>query len=291
MNPFSLSDIVKLALMEDIGPGDVTSKLVIPPERPGRARFKSRAEIVLSGLEAAREALKQVDPGLRFQALAADGDRLPAGAEIAVVEGPALSILSAERVALNFLMRLSGVATLTAAYVAAAANPAVTVVDTRKTTPGLRFLEKAAVRHGGGGNHRFALYDGILIKDNHIAAAGSIGRAVEAARSRAAHTLKIEVEVDDLEQLAEALAVRADIVMLDNMKPEELRRAVRLTRENPDPAVRQTLLEASGGINLRTIAEVAQTGVDLISVGALTHSAPSVDLGLDWDFYADNMNK
>ncbi len=246
MNPFSLPHIVEAALLEDLGPGDATSPLIIPPQRPGRAHFKARAEMVLSGLNAAREVLRQINPELDFKPLAAEGDRLAAGSKIASVKGSALSILQAERVALNFLMCLSGVATLTAEYVKAAANPHVRVVDTRKTTPGLRILEKAAVRHGGGTNHRFALYDGILIKDNHIAAAGSITRAVAAVRAGAAHGLKIEVEVDTLEQLSEALEVRADIVMLDNMGPPELRRAVKMTREHPNQAVRQTLLEASG---------------------------------------------
>jgi nicotinate-nucleotide pyrophosphorylase (carboxylating) len=180
-------------------------------------------------------------------------------------------------------MRLSGVATLTARYVEAVGRAPAAVTDTRKTTPGLRFLEKAAVRHGGGRNHRFALYDGILIKDNHIAAAGSITLAVGRARSAAPHTLKIEVEVDTLEQLHEALAAGADAVLLDNMNPDLLRRAVALTEDFHAPGPRRTSLEASGGITLETIGAVARTGVDFISVGALTHSAPAVDLGLDWE--------
>ncbi|MDR1045586.1 MAG: carboxylating nicotinate-nucleotide diphosphorylase [Candidatus Adiutrix sp.] len=286
MNPFSVSDIVRLALEEDLGPGDITSRLTIPYKRRGRASLVARGDLVLSGLTAAVETLHQVDPTAVFTPLAADGDRLRPGAEIARVEGPAQSLLASERVTLNFLMHMSGVATLTAKYVAAANNPRVSVIDTRKTTPGLRLLEKAAVRHGGGRNHRFALYDGILIKDNHIAAAGSIAGAVEQARRQAPHTLKIEVEVETLEQLREALAARPDMIMLDNIGPEILREGVRLTREHPDPTVRGTILEASGGINLQTIGAVAQTGVDMISVGALTHSAPSVDLGLDWDFNA-----
>jgi len=182
-------------------------------------------------------------------------------------------------------MHLSGVATLTARYVEAvgrARAPAV-VVDTRKTTPGLRFLEKAAVRHGGGRNHRFALYDGLLIKDNHIAAVGSITRAVDLARAAAPHTLKIEVEVDTLDQLKEALAAGAEVVLLDNMNPEMLRLAVALTEAFYAPGARRTKLEASGGVTLATIGEVAKTGVDLISVGAITHSAPAADLGLDWE--------
>jgi nicotinate-nucleotide pyrophosphorylase (carboxylating) len=283
VNPFSVTEIVRLALVEDLGPGDITSRLTIPYNRQGRAHLAARGDLVLSGLTAALETLRQVDPSVVFTPAAADGDRLTNGAEIACLAGPAISILSAERVALNFLMRLSGVATLTAQYVAAANNPQVAVVDTRKTTPGLRLLEKAAVRHGGGRNHRLALYDGVLIKDNHIAAAGSIAQAVARALKRAPHMLKIEVEVDTLEQLREALAAKVDMVMLDNMGPELLRQGVKITREHPDPAVRATILEASGGVNLTTIGVIAQTGVDIISVGALTHSAPSVDLGLDWE--------
>ena len=283
MNPFSVTDIVRLALVEDLGPGDITSRLTIPYDRQGRAHLVARADLVLSGLTAALETLRQVDPSVAFTPAAADGDRLTKGSEIACLAGPAISILSAERVALNFLMRLSGVATLTAQYVAAANNSQVAVVDTRKTTPGLRLLEKAAVRHGGGRNHRLALYDGVLIKDNHIAAAGSIAQAVARALKRAPHMLKIEVEVDTLEQLREALAAKVDMVMLDNMGLDLLRQGVKITREHPDPAVRATILEASGGVNLTTIGAIAQTGVDIISVGALTHSAPSVDLGLDWE--------
>ncbi len=283
MNPFSVTDIVRLALMEDLGPGDLTSRLTIPYNRQGRARLIAKADIVLSGLTAAAEVLNQVDPAVTFTPAAADGARLAPGAEVARLEGPAISILSSERVMLNFLMRLSGVATLTAKFVQAADNPKVAVVDTRKTTPGLRLLEKAAVRHGGGRNHRFALYDGILIKDNHIAAAGSIAQAVERARRKAPHTLRIEVEVDTIEQLHEALAARADLVMLDNMGPDLLREAVKITTEFHAPHPRGTLLEASGGINLTTVGPIARTGVDIISVGALTHSAPAVDLGLDWN--------
>ena len=283
MNPAALKDIVALALMEDVGPGDLTTRSIIPDELEGRASLVAREALVLSGLGAAAETLRQVDRRIVFTPLAAEGGRLAPGSEIARLAGPAASILTAERVCLNFLMRLSGVATLTARYVKAVGRSQAAVVDTRKTTPGLRFLEKAAVRHGGGRNHRFALYDGLLIKDNHIAAAGSIALAVGRARAAAPHTLKIEVEVDTLEQLKEALAAGADLVLLDNMGPDLLRRAVALTEAFHAPGPRRTGLEASGGITLKTIGEVAQTGVDLISVGALTHSAPAVDLGLDWE--------
>ncbi|MDR2935233.1 MAG: carboxylating nicotinate-nucleotide diphosphorylase [Candidatus Adiutrix sp.] len=283
MNDFNLSDIVALALREDVGPGDLTTRSIIPGDLAGRASLKARRFMVLSGLAAARETMRQADPRIIFTPLAADGDRLGPGAEVARLEGPAASILSAERVCLNFLMRLSGVATLTARFVEAVGRAPAAVVDTRKTTPGLRFLEKAAVRHGGGRNHRFALYDGLLIKDNHIAAVGSLARAVELARAAAPHTLKIEVEVDTLDQLAEALAAGAEVVLLDNMSPEELRRAVALTEAFYAPEPRRTRLEASGGVTLETIGAVAETGVDMISVGAVTHSAPAADLGLDWE--------
>ena len=278
-----VADIVALALREDVGPGDLTSRCIIPVEQAGRARLRTREAMVLSGLPAAVETLRQVDRRIIFTHLAAEGDRLGPGIEVARLEGPAVSILAAERVALNFLMRLSGVATLTARYVEAAGGLSAAVVDTRKTTPGLRFLEKAAVRHGGGRNHRFTLYDGILIKDNHIAAAGSIALAVGRARAAAPHTLKIEVEVDTLAQLGQALAAGADLVLLDNMSPDLLREAVALTEAFYAPTPRRTGLEASGGITLETIGAVARTGVDLISVGALTRSAPWVDMGLDWD--------
>ena len=277
-----IAAIVKLALEEDLGPGDLTSRLTIPYDRQGSARYIARQDMIVSGLAAVAETMRQLDPAIIFAPSTADGDWLRPGQEIGRLEGPAISLLSAERVSLNFLMRLSGVATLTSKYVAAANNPQISVVDTRKTTPGLRFLEKAAVRHGGGRNHRFALYDGILIKDNHIAAAGSITKAVERAKNRAPHILRVEVEVDDLEQLREALHAGADLVMLDNMAPDTLRQAVRLAEEFHAPGPRLTFLEASGGITLATIAAVAQSGIDIISVGALTHSAPSVDVALDW---------
>ena len=282
MNRYYLCELVALALMEDVGTGDLSSQLTVPLKTQGRAQLIAREPLVLSGLSPAQEAFSQVNDEVVFTPMAADGDHIPAGGCIASIAGPAVSMLTAERVALNFLMRLSGVATLTDKYVQAAANPQVAVVDTRKTTPGLRILEKAAVVDGGGRNHRFSLADGILIKDNHIAAAGSITVAVSRARSAAPHTLKIEVEVDTLEQLKEALEAGADIIMLDNMGADKLRQAVAITKEKcgagPKP-----ILEASGGVNLTTIGALAQTGVNMISVGALTHSATAVDIGMDWD--------
>lgn len=264
---------VRLALAEDVGPGDLTTNLTVDPAVQAQAEIVAKQDLVLAGLDPARLTFSLVDPAVEFKAAAADGDRVQAGTVMVRLSGPAQGLLTAERVALNFLMRLSGVATLTAGFVAAVKGSRAKIIDTRKTTPGLRFLEKAAVRAGGGVNHRFGLYDGILIKDNHIAAAGSITAAVTRARQAAPHTLKIEVEVEDLAGLEEAIAAGADIVLLDNMSPAQLAQAVTLGRG-------RVLLEASGGVNLSNVAQIAATGVDFISIGALTHSAPAVDLSL-----------
>jgi nicotinate-nucleotide pyrophosphorylase (carboxylating) len=219
-------------------------------------------------------AVLALDPAARFEALAADGDRVPAGAVLARVEAGARALLSAERTALNLLGRLSGVASLTRAYVDAVQGTNARIADTRKTTPGLRHLEKYAVRCGGGLNHRFGLDDAILIKDNHVAACGGVGEALRRARAAAGHLMKIEVEVDSLAQLEEALPHRPDVVMLDNFSLGDLAQAVRI-------AGGQTTLEASGGVNLQTVRGIAETGVQVISVGALTHSAMVLDIGLD----------
>ena len=264
---------VRLALAEDVGPGDLTTNLTVDPAVQAKAEIVAKQDLVLAGLDPARLTFSLVDPAVEFKPAAADGDRVQAGTVMVRLSGPAQSLLTAERVALNFLMRLSGVATLTAGFVAAVKGSRAKIIDTRKTTPGLRFLEKAAVRAGGGVNHRFGLYDGILIKDNHIAAAGSITAAVTRARQGAPHTLKIEVEVEDQAGLEEAIAAGADIVLLDNMSPAQLAQAVTLARG-------RVLLEASGGVNLSNVAQMAATGVDFISIGALTHSAPAVDLSL-----------
>jgi nicotinate-nucleotide pyrophosphorylase (carboxylating) len=270
--------LIDLALAEDIGGGDITSAATIPAMMQAEGTLLAKAPGVISGLEAAAAVFTRVDPAVRFIPLVNDGDRVAPMAPIATVSGPARSLLAAERVALNLLQRLSGVATETARYVGAVAGTRARVVDTRKTTPGLRALEKAAVRHGGGANHRFGLTDGVLIKDNHLAAVGGpdrVTRAVTTARAGAPHTLKIEVEVSTLDELAEALEAGADIVMLDNMDVPTMRKAVAMTAG-------RALLEASGGITLGTIGEIAATGVDLISVGALTHSAPALDISLDF---------
>ena len=271
--------ILNLALAEDIGTGDVTSDATIPADAQARGRLYLKQTGVISGLEIAEETFYQIDPSTRFERTAQDGDYLPAMTEIARVAGNARALLAAERVALNFLQRLSGVATITRAFVDALQPGRAIVVDTRKTTPGMRVLEKTAVRHGGGANHRFGLSDGILIKDNHLAAVGGIdpiGQAVAQARAQAPHTLKVEVEVTSLDQVEAAIAAGADIIMLDNMSIDTMAEAVQRIAG-------RALVEASGGVNLSTIGAIAGTGVDLISVGALTHSAPSLDISLDFE--------
>jgi nicotinate-nucleotide pyrophosphorylase (carboxylating) len=274
---FSTSRLLDLALAEDIGGGDITSTLTVAAERRARGRLLAKAAGVVSGLEVAGEVFRRVDPTIVVTPLVADGDAVAVMTPIATIEGPARSLLAGERVALNLLQRLSGVATLTARYVDAVRETKARIVDTRKTTPGLRALEKAAVRHGGGHNHRFGLTDGVLIKDNHLAAvagADRVARAVRLARQGAPHTLRIEIEVTTLDELAQALEAGADIVLLDNMEIADLRKAVAMTDG-------RALLEASGGVTLERVAEIAATGVDLISVGALTHSAPALDISLD----------
>lgn len=272
--------IIDLALSEDIGTGDVTSLATVPAGRAATAVMLAKAGGVLSGIEVAREVFRTVDPSVTFEALAHDGDRLSHRMEIARMSGSARSILTAERTALNFVQRLSGVATTTARYVALVEGTSTQIVDTRKTTPGMRLLQKRAVMHGGGGNHRFGLADGVLIKDNHLAAIGGPNRiadAISAARAHAPHTLKVEVEVTSLDELREALDAGADIIMLDNMDTATMAEAVAIR----DAHASSPLLEASGGITEERIPEIAATGIDLISVGALTHSAPSLDISLD----------
>jgi nicotinate-nucleotide pyrophosphorylase (carboxylating) len=275
--------LVEWALEEDLGTaGDLTSQAVLPAELEGRAVFVPRTPGVLAGLPAVEMVLAAVDPRLQWQPYLHDGDTLSPGTRIAAVSGPMRSLLSAERTALNFLQRLSGVATQTRRYVDAAADLPCCILDTRKTTPGWRLLEKYAVRCGGGTNHRMGLYDGVLIKDNHLAALGPgadrVAEAVRRAREQCGHRVPLEVEVDSLEQLDIALRARPDVVLLDNMGPADLREAVR--RRNA--AAPEILLEASGGVTLSTLRDVAASGVDRISVGALTHSAPALDIGLDY---------
>jgi len=270
-----IAPTVRAALAEDLGrAGDVTAQACINPEAVLKASFGVRKPGVIAGLACARLAILELDPDAAFVALVADGEAVSAGQSVAQVTANARALLSAERTALNLLGRLSGVATLTRAYVDAVAGTKAKIVDTRKTTPGLRHLEKYAVRCGGGVNHRFGLDDAILIKDNHIAACGGVGEAVRRARAAAGHLMKVEVEVDGLDQLEEALANGPDVVMLDNFSLADLRTAVAR-------AAGRTVLEASGGVSLETVAAIAATGVDVISVGALTHSASVLDIGLD----------
>jgi nicotinate-nucleotide pyrophosphorylase (carboxylating) len=277
-----LDRLANLALEEDLGEdGDLTSVALLPTGRNGRAVFTSRAKGVLAGVPAARHVMALVDENVQFEALLEDGAELERGSQVARVSGPMRSILTAERTALNFLQRLSGIATLTRAYLDQVGGLPCKLLDTRKTTPGWRLLEKYAVRQGGGHNHRLGLHDGVLIKDNHLAALDHpdpVKEAVRLARERYGNRVPVEVEVDTLEQFDRALEARPDIVLLDNMTPDQLREAVR----RRDAAGGGILLEASGGVNLATVRAIAQTGVDRISVGALTHSAVALDIGLDY---------
>jgi nicotinate-nucleotide pyrophosphorylase (carboxylating) len=268
----TLERIVHAALAEDVGAGDVTSEATVPADAVGTAAILVKDPGVVCGLQAVELTFRALDPELEFEAFVRDGDAVEAPALVARVSGSLRSILTGERVALNFLGRLSGVATLTRQYVDAVAGTGAAVLDTRKTTPGLRALEKHAVAAGGGRNHRFGLDDAVLIKDNHLRAAGSVADAVE--RVRAATDLPVEVECDTLDQVREALDTGVDAILLDNMTLDELREAVQLTRGH-------ARLEASGGVTLETIRAVAETGVDEISVGALTHSARSLDVSLE----------
>jgi len=270
-----VAPIVRAALTEDLGrAGDVTALACVPADAQLTAVFSARRGGVVAGLSCARLALAELDPTVTFEALTQDGQVVPAGTSLAQVRGNARAILTAERTALNLLGRLCGIATLTQDYVDAVAGTAARITDTRKTTPGLRALEKFAVRCGGGTNHRFGLDDAILIKDNHVAACGSVGEAIRRAKAFAGHLMKVEVEVDSLVQLQEALAADPDVIMLDNFSLEDLREAVAICG-------RRVTLEASGGITLEGVRAVAETGVDVISIGALTHSAKVLDIGLD----------
>ena len=270
-----IEPIVRAALLEDLGrAGDITSDAIVPADAEVEAVIAARQPGVVAGLEAALLAFELVEPGLRVERLCADGARVARGDRVAHISGPARGVLAAERTALNLLSRMSGVATATRALADAIAGCKAKIVCTRKTTPGLRTLEKEAVRLGGGANHRFGLDDAMLIKDNHLALAGGVKPALERARAHAGHLVKIELEVDTLDQLAEALEIGVDAVLLDNMSPETLRRAVAMVEG-------RAVTEASGRISPETVAAVAATGVDLISSGWITHSAPILDLGLD----------
>jgi len=275
LNPMLIEDVIDRTLAEDLGrAGDITTLATIPASARARAVIAARESGVIAGSDLAIAAFRRLDQSIRFDTHVADGVSVSKGDVALAIEGPARAILSAERTALNFVGRLSGIASLTARYVEEVKNTKARIVCTRKTTPGLRAFEKHAVRCGGGFNHRFGLDDAILIKDNHIAVAGGVTKALRAAKAFAGHLVKIEIEVDTLDQLDEVIHEGADVVLLDNMTPAQLKDAVVRLKG-------KMLTEASGGVTLETVAAIAESGVDMISVGALTHSAKVLDLGLD----------
>jgi len=276
MEKWIIRDILERAFREDMPLGDITTDYTVPENSVSKAVITAKQDGVIAGLEVCMEAFKMLDPDVKLQPLAKDGDFVNKGDRILMIEGKSRAMLKAERTALNLLQRLSGIASETRKYVDRISGYKAKVVDTRKTTPGLRLLEKYAVRVGGGTNHRFSLSDGVLIKDNHIKAAGGIRQAVEAVRKRIPHTVKIEVETETLEQVKEALDSGADIIMLDNMTPELMKQAVELIAG-------KALTEASGNVNLGNIEEVAATGVDIISVGAITHSVKAMDISMKFE--------
>lgn len=271
-----LTKNIRSFLFEDIGRGDLTSESIFEPEEIGSARLVARESFIIAGADkVAALVFKTQNPGIETGSAVPDGKLVQRGDVLLSVDGPIIDLLKAERVALNLLQRLSGIATFTAAFVEKVIEHPARICDTRKTTPGLRMLEKYAVTVGGGNNHRYNLTDGILIKDNHIAASGSIKKAVEKIRIHVPHTLRIEVETDTLLQVQECLDCGVDIIMLDNMSPAMMAEAVKIIGGN-------ALVEASGGVTLDTVEAVAKTGVDIISIGALTHSSPACDIGMDW---------
>jgi nicotinate-nucleotide pyrophosphorylase (carboxylating) len=274
MNRFILENIVKQALLEDLQQGDITSEAIFDKDFMAEAVFMAKSKGILAGLPVVSEVFHQLNNDIVCLKSLSDGAELTPGTEIAIWEGPIKSLLAGERVALNFLQRLSGIATQTARLVSLKGDLPAKIVDTRKTTPGLRMLEKYAVRIGGGCNHRFNLADAVLIKDNHIAACGSITEAVKRAKNYIPHTMTIEVEVENEAQVMEALAAGADIIMLDNMSVLEVEAMVKLVN-------RQAIVEASGNVDEHTVKEIAATGVDIISVGAITHSVMALDISLD----------
>lgn len=276
LNTYKLREQIRDWLEEDIGPGDITSHVTVPEDLNGTGIIHSKGEGILTGIPILKEIFSVVDPNVEIYMRMSDGDILKAGDVVAVISGNVRSILSGERLALNLLQRLSGIATKTNHLVQAAReyNPNVRVVEARKTTPGLRMLEKYAVRVGGGHSHRYGLFDAVLIKDNHIKAAGGLKQAIGFARTEIPHTMKVEVEVESVAQVIESLEAKADIIMFDNMPMEEMRKAIALIGD-------QAITEASGGITIENIAEVAQLGVNVISMGSLTYSVNNVDISLD----------
>ena len=277
MRDLALLELIEKSLKEDVGTGDITTLSTIPADRTAKGRFLAKEDGVLCGMDVCRAVFEYVDPTVVFTANVSDGTPIRKGEVLAEISGNARSILTGERLSLNLLQHMSGIATRTAEAVAKVAGTGARIADTRKTTPGLRVLEKYAVRCGGGSNHRFNLADGVLIKDNHIRAAGSITAAVGMAKANIPHTLKIEVEVESFAELEEALAAGADIIMLDNMTCADMKKAVELVAG-------RALTEASGNMGERDLREVAETGVDLISIGALTHSVKALDISLKFEF-------
>ncbi|MFM8887060.1 MAG: carboxylating nicotinate-nucleotide diphosphorylase [Chthoniobacterales bacterium] len=277
MSPSAI-DTIRRALAEDLGPGDITSEAFIPESQRSPAAIVAKEDCVVAGLDAAAEVFRQIDPKIEVKALNKNGDRVTKGTQVLRADGPTRALLAAERTALNFLQQLSGVATLTRQFVDAVAGTKAVILDTRKTTPGLRELERAAVRAGGGTNHRFGLFDQILAKDNHLAVtsdASSLQSAIDRARSAKPDVI-VEIEADNLDQVRMLCALRGiDIILLDNMTPDKMLEAVRIRGDRP------ILLEASGGVNLQTVRAIAETGVDRISVGALTHSARAADFSME----------
>jgi len=276
MEKWIIRDVLEKAYKEDMPSGDITTDYIVPENAYSRAYMITKQEGVIAGIEICVEAFKMLDPDIKINTLVKDGDFVEAGTRILEIEGKSRALLKAERTALNLLQRLSGIATITRLYVEKIIGYDTKVADTRKTTPGLRALEKYAVRAGGGTNHRFSLSDGVLIKDNHIKAAGGIKKAVEAAREHIPHTARIEIETETLEQVREALESGADIIMLDNMPADIMKQAVEIIKH-------RAVTEASGNVTLDNIQEIAATGVDIISVGALTHSVKSLDISLKFE--------
>lgn len=269
-----IDKIVEKALLEDIGTGDITTEFIIPSNIKAKGIIKTSEEGVVAGLDIAHLIFKKLDSEIIFQEKIKDGAKVARGKVLAEISGSARTILKGERVALNFLQRMSGIATITSKFCQEVKDFPVRIVDTRKTTPGLRVLEKYAVLMGGGYNHRFGLYDAVLIKDNHIAVAGGIKSAINSVRKQISHMIKIEVEVENLSQLQEALKMQVDIIMLDNMDLDTMKEAVKMAKD-------RAIIEASGGITLEKVRKIAQTGVNLISIGALTHSVKSLDIGME----------
>ena len=274
LNKAEVLKIITRALEEDIGTGDLTTELLIDPQQKAKGVIRAKEEGVIAGLEVAKLVFKSLDEEIEFESCVSEGAKVKAGKKVAAVSGATSGLLTAERVALNFLQRMSGIATQTRQFSDLAADFEVRIVDTRKTTPGLRILEKEAVQLGGGFNHRQGLYDAVMIKDNHLEAVGGLQEAVTKAKNNLPHTVKVEVETESLEQVKEAIAAGADIIMLDNMEVELMQEAVELIDG-------RAVVEASGEINLSTVVDAAKTGVDVISIGALTHSIDSLDISLD----------